>query len=516
MKNTGRKFALLLSVLLAVMTFSGAALAGGSIRVAVIDEPPTLDQHVVTSDLATMIAQHIFEGLYTFDSKYNPVPMLVESEEIRDDGRIVVLRLRKGVKFHDGSDLDAEDALASLIRWGQHGARGPILFNNLEKIEATDALELTMTFKSPFAPWKNLLAFINGGPVIYPKEVADGADKTPIDPSKYIGTGPYKFAERNVGRYIKLVRYDDYAARTEPADGYAGKREAVLDEILFIPVPDAGTRLNGVKAGDYDYAEQMLGDLFDSLKDDDSVKVSVNQGANQCLAFFNSRSGIFKDNYKLRQALAAALNMEPALRAAIGPQALWKADGSMMPDTTEWYSKAGTDKYSQNNAELAKKLAKEAGYNGEKIVFMASTSYKIHYDVTLVLVKQLQDAGFNVDHQIFDWATLVSKRADPEQWDIFFTHHGFVPDPVLYSFMSDAYPGWWATDSKAALSKTFVETMDFPARKAVWDQLQALIFEEVPVVKVGDYFSYDIYSPKVQGLSESSLIWPKFWGVQVQ
>jgi peptide/nickel transport system substrate-binding protein len=147
---------------------------------------------------------------------------------------------------------------------------------------------------------------------------------------------------------------------------------------------------------------------------------------------------------------------------------------------------------------------------------MASTSYKIHYDVTLVLVKQLQDAGFNVDHQIFDWATLVSKRADPAQWDIFFTHHGFVPDPVLYSFMSNAYPGWWATDAKAALSKAFVETMDFSARKVVWDKLQALIYEEVPVVKVGDYFSYDIYSPKVQGLSESSLIWPKFWGVKVQ
>ncbi|MDR1048395.1 MAG: ABC transporter substrate-binding protein [Synergistaceae bacterium] len=516
MRNAGKRIVLPLFVLaLAVTLFSGSAFAAGVIRVAVIDEPPTLDQHVVTSDLATMIAQHIFEGLYTFDSKYSPVPMLVQDEEIRDAGKIVVLRLREGVKFHDGSDFDAEDALASLKRWGEHGARGSILFNNREKIEATGKLELTLTFKAPYAPWKNLLAFINGGPVIYPKEVIDGADKTPIDPSKYIGTGPYKFAERNVGRYIKLVRNDAYAARTEPADGYAGNREAILDEIRFIPVPDAGTRLNGVKAGDYDYAEQMLGDLFDSLKEDDSVKVSVNQGANQGLAFFNSSAGVFKDNYKLRQALEAALDMEPALRAAIGPQELWKATGSMMPDTTEWYSAAGLDNYSQNNAELAKKLAKEAGYNGEKIVFMASTSYKIHYDTTLVLVKQLQDAGFNVDHQIFDWATLVSKRADPAQWDIFFTHHGFVPDPVLFSFMSDAYPGWWATDAKAALSKAFVETMDFPARKGVWDKLQALIYEEVPVVKVGDYFSYDIYSPKVQGLSESSLIWPKFWGVSI-
>ncbi len=74
-------------VLLAVCGMAGAAEKGGVLRVAVIDEPPTLDQQVVTSDLATMIAQHIFEGLYTFDSKYSPVPLLVKSEEIKDNGK---------------------------------------------------------------------------------------------------------------------------------------------------------------------------------------------------------------------------------------------------------------------------------------------------------------------------------------------------------------------------------------------------------------------------------------------
>ncbi|MCL2768475.1 MAG: ABC transporter substrate-binding protein, partial [Synergistaceae bacterium] len=438
------------------------AIAGGSIRVAVIDEPPTLDQQVVTSDLATMIAQHIFEGFYTFDARYSPVPMLVKEEEIRENGKIVVLRLREGVKFHNGKELSAEDALASLTRWGQFGSRGAVLFGNIEKVEATGKYELTITFKAPFAPWKNLLAFINGGPVVYPKEIIGDANATPITPDQYIGTGPYKFVERNPGRYIKLARFDDYSARAEAADGYAGKREALLDEILFIPVTDPGTRINGVKAGDYDYAEQLPGDLFDSLKGDSSVRISVNQGATQGLAFFNSKEGIFKGgNFKLRQALLAAINMKPALQAAIGPEELWKATGSFMPETTVWYSEAGTDKYVQSDAALAKKLAEEAGYKGEPIVFMASMAYKFHYDATLVIVKQLQDAGFNIDHQIYDWATLISKRGDPTQWDIFFTHHGFVPDPILFSFMSTAYAGWWETDKKVGLTSEFVGTMNF-------------------------------------------------------
>ena len=166
---------------------AGAAFAaekGGVLRVAVIDEPPTLDQHVVTSDLTTMIAQHIFEGLYTFDSKYSPVPLLVKSEEMKDDGKTAVLSLREGVKFHNGKEMDAGDVLASLERWGKFGARGPVLFSNLEKVEATGKYEVTLTFKAPFAPWKNLLAFMNGGPVIYPKDVASGAEKTPITPEQ--------------------------------------------------------------------------------------------------------------------------------------------------------------------------------------------------------------------------------------------------------------------------------------------------------------------------------------------
>jgi len=486
---------------------------GGVFRYAAIDEAPTLDQHVVTSDLATTIAQHIFEGLYTFDANYTPVPMLAESTDVQEDGKLVAIKLREGVKFHNGKELDAEDVVASLNRWGKFGTRGPVLFEHIAKLEADSKYVVKIYFKEPFAPWQNLLAFINGGPVIYPKEVVEKAEAKPIPETEYIGTGPYKFVERNPGRYILLARFDDYKGLVGPADGYAGERIAYFDEIRFIPVPDVGTRVNGVKAGDYDYAEQIPGDLFESLKSDSSVKTIVNQGCIQGFIFFNSKDGIMKDNYKLRQAILAATKMDMVLRAAIGPEELWDANGSFMPEVTPWYSKAGLEKYNRGDVELAKKLAKEAGYNGEKITFMVSSSYKMHYDSCMVIAKQLSEAGFNVDLQIYDWATLVSKRSDPKQWDMFFTHHGFVPDPILFTFMSDTYPGWWATEKKASLKKPFIETMDQSKRIEIWGKIQELIYEEVPVAKTGDIYMYDIYSPKVQGLSEMSLIWPKLWGL---
>ncbi len=396
------------------------------------------------------------------------------------------LRLREGVKFHNGKELDAS-VLSPPWSAGASSAPAVPCSSAIWKVEATGKYEVTLTFKAPFAPWKNLLAFMNGGPVIYPKDVASGAEKAPITPEQYIGTGPYKFAERNRGRYIKLVRNEEYSAKDRGRRRLCRQAETLFDEIRFIPVPDVGTRVNGVKAGDYDYASRSWA-TSSTPEENPSVVTTVPWGANQGMMFFNSRAGVLKDNSKLRQALQAAVNMEPVLQSAIGPAELWKASGSFMPESTLWYSKAGLDRFSANNPELAKKLAKEAGYNGEKITLMASTSYKFHYDSTLVIVKQLQAAGFSITTTRSTTGRPSSPSAATQaQWDIFFTHHGFVPDPILYTFMSESYPGWWTTEIEGPLP---------PNSPVPWTRQSARQYgtgsrhlsEEVPVMKTGDRY----------------------------
>jgi len=205
--------------------------------------------------------------------------------------------------------------------------------------------------------------------------------------------------------------------------------------------------------------------------------------------------------------------MEAAQQATFGPKDLWSMSGSFMPDKTPWYSQAGVAAYNQRNPELAKKLAAEAGYKGEKITYLSTSSYQYMYDYNMVLAQNLKDAGFNVDVQVYDWATLVSKRSDPKQWDLFLTGHGFIPDPALFTFMSESYAGWWTTETKRALAKEFSETTDPAKRKEVWDKIQALVYEEVPVMKSGFNFAYYIYSPKLDGVGDSALIWPQLWGI---
>ena len=490
-----------------------AVLADGTLRYATVGEPPSLDQHVVTSDLATTIAHHVFEGLYTFDGNYEPQPLLATGETVSADGTTITIQLREGVTFHDGQPMTSADVVASLKRWGEHGSRGKLLFANISDVSAAGSHAVTLTFTTPFGPWKNLMAFINGGPAIYPERVAAAAGSAPIDVSDYIGTGPYRFGEWRPNRYVELVRFDGYAGPSGDASGYAGERVANFDTLRFIPVPDPGTRVSGLMAGDYDYAESIPSDLFDSLDADPAVEVVLNGGPIFGLVFMNSKAGPLQDNFTLRQAIQAALNKEDALRVSIGPEKLWRANGSFLPQGNFWYSDAGVASFSEGDAEKAHGLAEQAGYDGTPIKFLVSTNYAFHYDQAVVFTRQLLEAGINVQMVVVDWATLIQKRSQPDQWDLFFTHHGFVPDPILISVMNDNYPGWWTAAEKQELASAFTVTNDPEDRKATWDRIQELIYLQVPTMKTGDVYTYNIASPALSGIEATTLIWPHFWGV---
>ncbi|MFT6304771.1 MAG: peptide/nickel transport system substrate-binding protein [Pseudomonadales bacterium] len=497
----------------AITLAAGPAIADGMLRYATVGEPPSLDQHVVTSDLATTIAHHVFEGLYTFSAANAPVNLLASGDSLSADGKTITINLRDDVTFHNGQAMTSADVVASMKRWGEHGSRGGLLFGNVESIEASGDYEITLNLSQPFGPWKNLLAFINGGPAIYPASVMDGATKEPIAPENYIGTGPYKFSEWQPNRHVELVRYDEYTSAPGDADGYGGSRVAELDTLRFMPVPDVGTRVAGLQAGDYDYAESIPGDLFADLDADANVKTVLNGGPIFGLVFLNSKEGPLKENFALRRAIQTALNKTPALQVAIGPEGLWRANGSFLPEGNVWYTESGADNFSRGDAEAAKSMAAEAGYAGQPIKFMVSTNYAFHYDKAIVYTKQLAQAGFNIDLQVYDWATLIEKRSQPDQWDMFFTHHGFVPDPILISVMNDSYPGWWATEEKLVLKDKFTASSDPAERQAIWADIQALIYEQVPTMKTGDVYTYNIASPSLKGLGDATLIWPHFWNV---
>jgi peptide/nickel transport system substrate-binding protein len=489
------------------------SMAAGILRYATIGEPPSLDTQMSTATIVGTIGEHMFETLYAFDSKYNPQPLLATGEKVEDGGKKLVISLRQGVKFHNGQEMTSADVVASLKRWGEFGARGSLLMKNATSLTATGKYEITLVLSEPNGAWKNLLAYPEGGPVIYPAAIVSVAGNKPLEPKDYIGTGPYKFGEWRPNRYVELTRFDGYSRLSTPGDGYAGARIANFDAIRFVPVPDVGTRVSGMQAGDYDYAEFISGDLYETLKSDSTVNIHRNGAPLFGLFFMNSKAGILKDNFALRRAIQIAFKEEQALRVSFGPKALWEADGSIYPKGSPWYTEAGVQRYNIGDAAKAKQMAKAAGYDGTPIRLLVSTNYQAHFDQATVFTKQLADAGINVQMIVVDWATLLKMRGQADQWDIFVTHHGFVPDPILVTFMNDSYPGWWNTPEKTKLMAAFTGTADPAARQKIWAELQALIYEQVPAIKVGNAYSYDIASKKLKGMGDSTVLWPHFWNV---
>jgi peptide/nickel transport system substrate-binding protein len=246
---------------------------GGVLKVAMIGEPPTLDLHTTTAVITQQIMWHVFETLYTYDKQYNPIPLLAEGHTVSDNGRTYTFRLRRGVKFHNGRDLNAEDVVLSLKRWGKLATPGKAIWKNVEGIEAKDPATVVIYLKEPSAVLLMGLARPNNGAVIYPKEVMAAAGDAAIKDN--IGTGPYRFVEHKPDRHIRLTRFKEYSARSEAPNFFGGKRIAYLDEIRFIPVPDVAVRLAGAQSGEYDFSQQIKTDQYERIKNAPGLVMSV-------------------------------------------------------------------------------------------------------------------------------------------------------------------------------------------------------------------------------------------------
>src|SRR5690606_19064575 len=147
---------------------------------------------------------------------------------------------------------------------------------------------------------------------------------------------------------------------------------------------------------------------------------------------------------KVRQAWLASLDMDELMAAGFGDPSLYEVQGSIYPkEIPNWYTETGLDQFNQNDVEKAKKLLEEAGYRGEPIRILTSRQYDFLYKISLVAAAQARRAGFNVQLDVVEWATLVQKRSQLSEYEIFLTFNSFSQAPPLYQlWLFDYWPGW--------------------------------------------------------------------------
>lgn len=484
---------------------------GGQLVVALEAEPPNLDMHWSSLNFIRYIAFHINEQLFTLDEEFRPIPMLAEGYTTNEDETVYDIALRQGVFFHNAQELTAEDAAASLNRWIQRSSVGKSIAFNVQSIEAADRYTVRLTLNEPMGFVITALAVFRQGAGIYPKSVIDEAGVS--DPiTDYIGTGPYEFVEWRKGESVLLRRYEGYAAREEAAAGYGGRRTAYLDEIKFVFVSEPSVRTIGIQAGDFHFAWPISNDDFDRLNNDPNL-VSL-LSAPRILAILlnaDSEEGI---PVKVRQAIQAAVDAEEILAGVFGNPRFWRLDPGIMWQETAWWSDVGADRYNQGNPELAKELLSDAGYNGEPLRMIVSAPERLIFDTALILEQQLSPIGLNIVREDFDVATHRALKKDPTKWEISPMDSTYRTHPTMHLHINPAWDGRWSNPEKESLVKQLLTEQDPDKAYDIWTEIEELYYEDVPIIKIGDFFDYVVIRSSVKGYAQ--LPEPFFWNVWLE
>lgn len=462
---------------------SGSSSYRDTLNVAIAAQPPTLDSASISSIATVDIIANVMEPLYGLDDDYNPQPVLAKGSSVSDDGLTVTFDLREGVKFHDGSDLTADDVVATMNRWMTVNSRAKQLLPGATW-EKTGDLQVACKLTQA-AP--DLLTVI-GAHLQYagiaPASVIAQATESSLP--EYIGTGAYRLKEWKQDQYIHLEKYEDYQPAEGKASGFTGKVSAPTKNIYYHFVTDADTRVSGIQTGDYDVADDIPAESYQDLKSDDSVKLYVRNGG-VLLAFFNMNKGVFADE-AIRQAALTAIDCDAAAKAAYSDPEVYEVSASIMnPSNKQWFTEAGKKKYNLADPKKAKELLGKTSYAGETVRLLTTPDYKEMYNSVIALQEQLKKAGFTVEVDSFEFSTFMDIRANkPDQWDMFTASTSYRQTPPEMLALSTDFYG--LSDQKALSLAASTRTIsDHAEALKTWEECQEYLYDIAVVTPLCHY-----------------------------
>src|SRR5712664_1893585 len=241
---------------------SAIVSAQTTLRIGLAEDPDVLDPTLARTYVGRIVFASFCDKLFDIDEKLNIVPQLALSHETSDDGKEVFIKLRPGVKFHDGEPFDAEAAKFSLDRHVTLPAsfRKPELAQ-LDHVDVVDPLTIKLVLKTPFSP---LIAQLTdrSGMMISPKAAKEEGDKFGLKP---VCAGPYKFVERVQQDRIVFEKFADYW----------NKDSIHIDRIVYLPLVDSTVRLANLKSGALDLIERVLATDIKDVRADSRLKLST-------------------------------------------------------------------------------------------------------------------------------------------------------------------------------------------------------------------------------------------------
>ena len=439
-------------------------------------------------------------------------PGLAERWEVSPDGKVVTFYLRKGVKFHDGTELDAEVVKYSIDR-ALRLADDPswLISEFIEKVEVVDKYTVKFYLKQPFAPFLSVAAFTVYAPVS-PKaveEVGDeGFDKAPV------GTGPFKVVEWKEGEYVILERFEDYWDKS---------RMPKAKRIVIKFFKDATSLRMAIETGEIDIAFRHLSveDIEDLKKKEGIVVLEAPSLMIRYLVFNIGNFTEFKD-VNVRRAIAYAIDRERIVKEAFKGAAV-KIYSLVNPGL--WSYKPVFEKYDLTREEAiakARELLAAAGYdeaNKLKITLWYTTD---HYgpkeaDVAHLIKEALEETGvIEVELRGLPWSDFLDRLGENVMMCFLLGWYPdyIDPDNYLYPFLHSSSSGpvfscWYSSPEVDSLLVEARKVADLDARTEIYERVQDILGEDVPFIPLWSEKQYVIFREGVEGvaLEPTMVLW---------
>lgn len=450
-----------------------AARAQGTLHIGLREDPDVLDPTLGSSYVGRIVYAGMCDKLFDLDAKLNIVPMLATAYKYEDPTHLV-LTLRQGVTFQDGTKFDAEAAKASLVRHlTAKGSKRVGEINAIQSIDILDDHTIRLDLKQPAS---QMLAQLTdrAGIMMSPKAMAAEGDKFGLHP---VCVGPYAFAERVAQDHITLKRDPNYW----DAGNYH------FDEVIYQPITNSSVTLANLEAGTLDLAEYITPTDVAAVKANPKLKLAIGDGLGYTGINFNVNNGpasktLIGQNALVRRAFELAIDRKALISVVYNGMFIPTAQAN--PPSSPFYIPSVQPP--ARNIPEARKLLEQAGVKGRLPVELTVPNSPVTMQAAEVIQSMVSDAGFDLKIKAMEFAASLQagyagnfqaymigwsgrSDADGNMWALMHTggtfNYGHHSNPAMDKLLDDARL-----------------TTDVAARRAIYAKVWAIQRQDMPLV----------------------------------
>ncbi|MCC6177158.1 MAG: ABC transporter substrate-binding protein [Chloroflexi bacterium] len=454
---------------------AGAPKRGGTLRVVAQNDFVTMFPAVTTGPTANQVFDWLVMWRKGANGRWGPKPGLAESWDLSD--KAAVFKLRKGIKFHDGSDLNAE-----VVRWNvETWIKNPksLAKTDLPGVDADNPAEVVddstvkINLKGPFG---SILSAVSDGTrttAIISKAAYDKLGEDGIR-LQAVGTGPFTFGEWQSGSQLILNKNPNYWDK-----GADGQPLPYVDKIHYRFVPDDSVRLVELRSGNADFTELVRGRDVPSVKSDQSLVYVEDPGnGNRYRFFFNGQQGPFKDNVKLRQAVQYAIDRE-AVAKALGGGVGVAQKYDLLPGTLGYDESIPFYGF---DLDKAKALMKESGVSTPLPIRLTVITREADQQQAQLLQAMLDKIGIQVNIEALERVAWGQKVRQQNDFDMGTqrTSGAIDPDPLFTLSWAETGPAAYIRAKEPEIQAAIAEgraSYDEEKRQAIYVRCQKLMHE---------------------------------------